>query len=319
MKTIKLINGQELQLFYRHTPCQELTDIDLFAANVQNIIANEKLIFSDSRIFMCPIDMGCGLAYSGYFKPTTLGAYLEWWLNYPEAHDYRGNPLLRLSGSPLSGANKCTAASPDGKAIPAELHGSFSAAYKSFLAISKRYREDIMECEVYTFKHILQLIEEQGIPREYSDLKSTNERLKAEIEHLRRKHDGLRLYINDKTDEYLAAILAPHIAEVKRLHETYSDIELHADSLATEYRNIKTHAKARMRNNEITQEEYRAIREDCNDQIRELRVKVQNFWIQEIKALYRDSAKYFTPQNIKHFITKNESSDNRHTKATDSI
>lgn len=310
MKTIQLINGQELQLFYRHNPCQPFTDIDLFAANVQNIIANEKLIFSDSRIFMCPIDMNCGLAYSGRFKPTTLGAYVEWWLNYPEAHDYKGNPLLRLSGSPLSGANSCVATSSEGKAIPVKLNGSFNAAYKSFLGISKRYREDIMECEVYTFNHILQLIEEQGIPKEYSDMKDANVRLIAELEHLHRKLDGLERYIEDMSDEYRAAILAPHIAEVKRLHEAYCHIELHADSVANEYTKIKTEAKARLKNNELTQQEYRAIREDCYEKIREVRAKVQNFWIEEMKALFRDSAKYFTPSNITHYLDKDDSNSN---------
>lgn len=304
MKTIKLINGQELPIFEASESTDPCTDLDLFIANVNNIIANEQLIFSDSRIFMCPIDMDCELHKSGKLKPTTLGAYLEWWLNYNEASDPDGNPLVRLTGNPLSGANNCIAADFDGTRRSITLFNDYKGTYNSFIGVSDRYNEHNGKCEAYSFEHVLQLFEEHSATCNPSDLKNTNHQMKAKLEHIRRKHIALEKLYKEKTDEYLAAILEPHIEEAKRLYRAYSEIEEYSDAAAHEHYRVKSLAYQQYRDGEITQKEYAAIRNREYENIQAIRENLQEFWLKHFTALYHQNAKYFTAKSIGRILGK---------------
>lgn len=304
MKTIKLINGTELPIFEVSEPTAPCTDLDLFVANVHNIIANGELIFSDSRIFMCPIDMDCTLTISGKFAPTTLGAYLEWWLNYNESSDSYGNPIVRLTGSAVSEANNCVAADIDGNSRNITLFNGFSAAYKTFLKIRGKYEEYIGNCEAYSFEQVLKLFAEKDASREISDLKGINAQLSVKLEAIRRKHIALEKLYQEKTDEYLAAILEPHVEEAKRLYSTYREIEEYSDALAHEHYAAKRLAYQQFRDDEITQKEYVAIRNREFEKIHEIRDKQHSFWMEHFTALYHKNAKYFTPKSIGRFLDK---------------
>ena len=74
---ITLINGQTLGLHPSTSVVEPCTDMERFAANAWLLLANSELIYSDSRLFMSPIDMKSGVAYGGQFPPATLGAYIE--------------------------------------------------------------------------------------------------------------------------------------------------------------------------------------------------------------------------------------------------
>lgn len=141
---------------------EPFNDLMTFAQNAKLLLDNADLILSDCRLFMSPIDMGCGLAISGRFKPTTLGAYIEWWTNCPESRDSAGNPVLRLAGSGLSSGNLCTVAGPTG-----ELHSvtlsKFSAAWHSFISASERYRHAMCKSEAYPLEKVIDLLRHKSI------------------------------------------------------------------------------------------------------------------------------------------------------------
>ena len=55
-------------------------ECELFVRNAFYLCAHRERIMSDSRMFLCPVAVRNGLAYTGTagFTRPTLGVYLEW-------------------------------------------------------------------------------------------------------------------------------------------------------------------------------------------------------------------------------------------------
>ena len=93
----------------------------LFVSNAFYLLAHKERILSDSRMFLCPVAIQNGIAYTGTsgFRKPTLGVYLEWWGLVKEAMHIDKNDcrslVYQLAGSPLSGRNCCSAVREDGK------------------------------------------------------------------------------------------------------------------------------------------------------------------------------------------------------------
>ena len=81
----------------------------LFTDNAFYLLAHSERIMRDSRMFLAPVAVQNGLAYTGTsgFNAPTVGIYLEWWATFPEAlrTDKEGcrSLVFHLAGSPLSG------------------------------------------------------------------------------------------------------------------------------------------------------------------------------------------------------------------------
>lgn len=130
----------------------------LFTENAWLLLANAEKIFSDSRMFLAPVKIQNGLAYtgtSGFWRPT-IGIYLEYWLNHKEASvDKNGNLVWYISGSPLSGRNCCGSVNPEGEQIKITQQTSFSTIWRSFMDVNNRYTEAKQLCEAYTLEEVL--------------------------------------------------------------------------------------------------------------------------------------------------------------------
>lgn len=130
----------------------------LFTENAWFLLANAEQIFSDSRMFLAPVKIQNGLAYtgtSGFWRPT-IGVYLEYWLNHKEASvDKNGNLVWYISGSPLSGRNCCGSVNPEGEQIKITQQTSFSDIWRSFMNVNNRYTEAKQLCEAYTLEEVL--------------------------------------------------------------------------------------------------------------------------------------------------------------------
>ena len=137
----------------------------LFIENAFFLYEHRERIFSDSRMFLSPVAVESGLAYTGTsgFRNPTLGVYLEWWMNCKGALR-RGDDGVRslvyyLAGSPLSGMNGCAAIREDGKSERVEL-SPFSEYWKSFMHINKRYDKAKSCYQAYTLQQVLELLKE---------------------------------------------------------------------------------------------------------------------------------------------------------------
>jgi len=135
----------------------------LFLNNVFLFLQNKDRIMSDSRMFLCPVPIQNGLAYTGTagFNHPTLGVYLEWWLSCEKAmirkEDKTKWLVYLISGSPLSGANKCGIVNEKGD-IDSESLCPFSPIWTSFTNINKRYDMAKSLYQAYTLEKVIKIL-----------------------------------------------------------------------------------------------------------------------------------------------------------------
>lgn len=135
----------------------------LFTDNAFYLLAHSERIMRDSRMFLAPVAVHNGLAYTGTsgFRNPTIGIYLEWWNECARAlrTDDEGNRSLvfYLSGSPLSGANCCAEVYEDGR-IESVSVPSFIDHWRPFMAINQRYTEAKHMHQAYTLQQVLDIL-----------------------------------------------------------------------------------------------------------------------------------------------------------------
>lgn len=117
---------------------------ELFRRNAIELYHHKDIVYSDSRIFLTPIDMGCHLAYTGPsgFTGATLGVWLEWWDALPicrEDEDGKERLITCFAGSPLTGANCCSGVLPSGETVDVRFVHTFHDIFRKFLEINRRY------------------------------------------------------------------------------------------------------------------------------------------------------------------------------------
>ncbi|MDE5808222.1 MAG: hypothetical protein K2H76_08900 [Muribaculaceae bacterium] len=139
----------EAQRQYRH---------HLFTENAWFLLANAEEILNDSKMFLAPVGIQNGLAYTGTsgFRRPTVGIYLEWWLYFSMAsRDSNGDLVWYISGSPLSGSNCCSVVTPDGKQRKIAQRTPFRDIWQTFMDLNNRYTEAKQRCEAYSLEELL--------------------------------------------------------------------------------------------------------------------------------------------------------------------
>jgi hypothetical protein len=140
----------------------------LFHDNAFVFLENREKILSDSRIFLCPLPfIKNGLAYTGTsgFHNPTLGIYIEFWMTCTNSNIMEENGkkwlLCHISGSPLSGINRCTLVNPQGE-MKCEEVTSFREIWRPFMEINTRYDEAKIKYEAYTLRQVLSILENKS-------------------------------------------------------------------------------------------------------------------------------------------------------------
>lgn len=134
-----------------------------FLKNAFLFYSNADRILSDSKMFLAPVPVQSGLAYTGTsgFRCPTLGVYVEWWKNcvIDLTKDSDGKEALtyHVAGSPLSGSNKCSCVHPDGSTCTI-VHNPFLPVWRSFIEINSRYDEAKSRYEAYSLEEVAQLL-----------------------------------------------------------------------------------------------------------------------------------------------------------------
>lgn len=170
---------------------QEEIDEKLLYEHAHLFHANADKILSDSRLFLTPINIVNGLAYTGTsgFRKPTLGVYIEWWLYHKDASiDAKGCPIWFISGSPLSGSNACSAVDRKGKIHRAQLNGSFSAVWSSFVEVNNRYNEFKDRYMAYELREVIDILEGTNDAQQYFKLHLSLEKVRYDnyISNLKR-------------------------------------------------------------------------------------------------------------------------------------
>ena len=143
--------------------CTDETELNLFLRNAHRLIAAGDRIMEDSRMFLAPLPIRSGLAYSATsgMRNPTLGVYVEWWRNHACAwtKDEQGvlQPIYFISGSPLSGCNECAYVGSDGESHNASvLH--FSNVWRSFAKVNTHYTAAKQLYASYTLAEVIDML-----------------------------------------------------------------------------------------------------------------------------------------------------------------
>lgn len=167
---------------------------------------NADRILKDSRMFLAPVSIQQGIAYTGTsgLNYPTLGIFLEWWIccHSNVTTNEKGEDALTFSfaGSPLSGSNNCTRIYPDGN-LESYHHSSFGPLWGSFMRINRRYTEAKQRYEAYSLPEVYDKLmsEEQSVIskeagrhfiQETRLLSKTGEWVRK-LENLQRQYDSL--------------------------------------------------------------------------------------------------------------------------------
>lgn len=183
----------------------------LFTENAWFLLDHAEEIFSDSRMFLAPVWFNNGLAYfdNSRFRYPTVGVYLEWWLNNREkAIDANGNLVCSISGSPLSGMDRCFSVTPEGKQVRAKLRTSVGGAGKSFADVNTRYKEAKQIAEIYSLEQVL-------LKLRAADYQVRMIEIKHELVYEKLKRYNNRL---EKRFDALTKLFAKRLNQNKKIH-----------------------------------------------------------------------------------------------------
>ena len=242
----------------------------LFLSNAFRFLQYKDRIMSDSRMFLCPVPIQSGIAYTGTsgFQRPTLGIYLEWWLNCERASLYEENGTKKLvyhiAGSPLSGSNRCGIVDANGKTEVKSIT-SFISLWPSFKDINCRYDEAKDRYQAYTLKQVVEILDKENLylnddkGMEILFLKRALHQqqldMSKKIEQLDDTIDKLKFMLFYKHRDELKAIMA--IYGEKKEQKEKREMEIDEECLELE-RKLKSreidHKQYKMQNNQLKKE-----------------------------------------------------------------
>ena len=243
---------------------EQLRQEKLFTDNAFLFLANYSRILSDSRMFLAPVYVRNGLAYSGYLPTATVGGYIELWLNCPSSvvfgREDRMSLVWFISGSPMSGANACSVVDEDGNRRT-EAISTFYKLWTRFANIAGYYKDAKTKFEAYTLEEVVAILKRETSERDYrwnirwvynftrgSKLQEENDILRARCsdaetrrdDYQKKWYNALFLSRKERTVEFFRSYMR---------HE--EDRKAREDVLKEE----KSALKRRLKNNELSNKE----------------------------------------------------------------
>ena len=199
----------------------------LFTENARFLLENAEKILSDSKMFLAPVKIQNGLAYTGTsgFSRPTLGIYLEWWLNFKEASiDANGNLVWYISGSPLSGSYCCSAVNLEGEQVKIAQRTSFSMIWRTFMNVNNRYTEAKQRCEAYSLEEVIIKLRGEDYKYRIIDLQHEmiQEVMSWEMGCLEKTYYNLRTKIENLVKDNKKIQLKQHRDSILAFFEEYS-------------------------------------------------------------------------------------------------
>lgn len=278
----------------------------LFTDNAFYLLAHQERIMRDSRMFLAPVAVQNGLAYTGTsgFLAPTLGIYLEWWDACSEAlrvdKEGRRSLVYHLAGSPLSGTNHCAEVYEDGRTESVQV-SSFISHWQPFVNINTRYDEAKHMYEAYTLEQVLAILHaEDGEGWNYSSeikerfMQSEINDLKKKVERLTKESDKWYSMYVDAWTKYNDATISEAFSEFQAFREK---TETEIDSIKMRKRALKAELKKGNINNIV----YQRTLTPMNKQIRDLEFNISTKKYELINKYLSEGISYST---IESYINK---------------
>lgn len=273
----------------------------LFTDNAFYLLAHQERIMRDSRMFLAPVAVQNGLAYTGTsgFNAPTLGIYLEWWNECSIAlrvdKENRRSLVFHLAGSPLSGANRCAEVYEDGRTESVQV-SSFISHWRPFTAINTRYDEAKHIYQAYTLEQVLEILHaEDGEGWDYSA--EIKERfMQSEINELKKKVERLSKESDKWHSMYVDAYMKYKDAEISKAFSTFQSFREECEAQINSIKMRKRALKAELKKGSINNIVYQSTLMPMNNQIRDLEFKISTKKYELINKHLSEGIDYATIQ-----------------------
>ena len=271
----------------------------LFTDNAFYLLAHQERIMRDSRMFLAPVAVQNGLAYTGTsgFLAPTLGIYLEWWNECSIAlrTDKDGNRSLvfHLAGSPLSGTNHCAEVFEDGRIEPIQV-SSFISHWQPFVNINTQYDEAKHIYQAYTLEQVLEILHaEDGDGWDYSS--EIKERfMQSEINELKKKVERLTKESEKWYSMYKDTFMKYKDAEISEAFTTFQSFREECEAQINSIKIRKRALKAELKSGRMDNIAYQHTLTPLNKQIRELEFRVSTQKYELINKYLSEGISYDT-------------------------
>lgn len=276
----------------------------LFLENAFFLLANSKRILSDSRMFLCPVPIQNGLAYTGTsgFHCPTLGVYIEWWMNCGASMvaNKKGAKWLvyHIAGSPLSGSNSCGVVNEQGETTSWQIV-PFKDLWTSFIEINSRYDYAKNNYEAYSLKQVLDLL---GTDCDYNAvhilfLENRNKDLTFQVSSLRNQ-------VLDMTAKLHKALMELKTCELRNFIEAYNKLKDETDKHVSDIREERIRLRKLLRSNAIGNVEYQKNWSPLRRAKESAIYKFQNFVYSSLLSIFPEER--ITLDEVKEFLEEND-------------
>ncbi len=274
----------------------------LFTDNAFYLLAHQERIMRDSRMFLAPIAVQNGLAYTGTsgFHAPTLGIYLEWWNECSIAlrtdEDGKRSLVFHLAGSPLSGANHCAEVYEDGRVEHIQV-SLFINHWRPFTAINTRYDEAKHIYQAYTLEQVLEILHaEDGEGWNYSA--EIKERfIQSEINELKKKVERLTKESDKWHSMYVDIFMKYKDAEISEAFSTFQSFREECEAQINSIKMRKRALKAELKSGCMDNITYQRTLMPLKKQIEDLEFKVSTKKYELINKHLSEGISYSTIEN----------------------
>ena len=271
----------------------------LFTDNAFYLLAHQERIMRDSRMFLAPVAVQNGLAYTGTsgFLAPTLGIYLEWWNECSIAlrTDKDGNRSLvfHLAGSPLSGTNHCAEVFEDGRIEHIQV-SSFISHWQPFVNINTQYDEAKHIYQAYTLEQVLEILHaEDGDGWDYSS--EIKERfMQSEINELKKKVERLTKESDKWYSMYKDTYMKYKDAEISEAFSTFQSFREECEAQINSIKMRKQALKADLKSGRMDNIAYQRTLTPLNQQIKDLEFRVSTQKYELINKYLSEGISYDT-------------------------
>lgn len=280
----------------------------LFTDNAFYLLAHRERIMQDGRMFLTPVAVTNGLAYTGTsgFHNPTVGIYLEWWAACAEAMriDENGNRSLvfHLAGSPLSGANHCSEVYEDGRVK--QIHLSyFSDCWRPFMATNTRYDEAKYTCQAYTLEELLDVLHKEDNENFDGSRKVKECFMQHEIDSLKKRVERLNEEVSKWYNMYVDAFMK---LNETRVSEAFAEFQFFKGKTEAEIDLIKSQKrelKAELKSGRMDNITYQRTLMPLNKRIKDLEFGISTRKYDLLNKFLAEGISYSTIES--YMINKN--------------
>lgn len=278
----------------------------LFTDNAFLFLDNRERILSDSRMYLCPIPVQSGIAYTGTrgFNRPTLGIYLEWWKYCAAASVLEENDeewlVYKIAGSPMSGSNRCGLVSPFGETKTKQVL-SFINLWPLFMKINCRYDDAKERYAAYTLGQVLSILGEKGCVVGHKQAKHIP--FLEQVNYgLRKRIDYLNTYVNKMCERMHQVLIETKEKELTDFMADYQEREDVKNIRLADIQAKRTELRKQLRKGKIDNIQYQREWMPLHKEKDNLTFKLNLYVYDKLKSLFPNES--ITLAEVKDFFVR---------------